>query len=169
MPLRNGGVNYKNAFLFNKWYTVTQRTLYEYQITAGVFDLEVNAWFNTNMEAALASKMRGTLSFPKEYIVIHLAVHWKTCLLAAMHRIYTRYFKLSSNSVQWNKTNLGRLDSEEDGRHWAPSKRPFSVYIPEGLTLHHCRCTIVIRISPICICVKTLRLLVQLSHMANYT
>ena len=81
------------------------------------------------MEVALASKMKGTFSAPKEYIVIHLVIQWKIFLLAEMHRIYTRYFKLSSNSVQWNKTNFGRLDLEEDGRHWAPSKRPLPVYI----------------------------------------
>lgn len=52
-----------------------QRTLYEYRVTAGVFDLEENASFNTNMEAALPSKMRGTLSAPKQYIFIHLEVH----------------------------------------------------------------------------------------------
>ena len=61
------------------------------------------------MEVALASKMRGTLRALKEYIVIHLEVHWKNCLLAAIHRIYTRYFKQSSNSVQWIKTIIGRL------------------------------------------------------------
>lgn len=140
------------------------------------------------MKAALASKMRENLSAPKEYIVINLAVRWKICLLAAMHRIYTefiqnlhriytefihnlcriytRYFKLSSNSVQWIKTNLGRFDPEEDGRPSAPTKRPLPVYIPEGWSLHHCRCTIVIRISPICVYVKTLCLLVQ--HRTGY-